>query len=252
MTTPTLKTGKLPARTGAVKFAFGDFLHRAAAPVVPETFGHELAVGEWGMLGNDRVGNCVIAGGEHETMLWCSESKRSCPRFTDRTAIRDYSRIAGYVAGDPSTDQGTDMELAAKYRRKTGLRDTRGRLHKIGAYLALRPGDLAEHLLAAYMFGAVGVGFLFPEYAMGQFNAGQPWDAQGGPMPNDGHYVPLVAKRDGNLVVVTWGKTQVVTPAFFAKYNDESVVYLSEEMLSHHRSPEGFALAELRQEIAAL
>jgi len=248
--TQTLKLGKKPARVDAVKFKFRDFLVKKSVPAVPKTFGHETAFTDWGMLGNDQVGDCVIAGGMHEIMMW----NKVCGKdvvFTEATAIKDYSRITGYVPGDESTDQGTDMEAAAKYRRKTGFVDAKGRHHKIGAYLDLEPGNLQEHLLAAYMFEAVGEGFEMPTSAMDQFDAGKPWSIIKGSRIEGGHYIPLVAHRS-NLVIVSWGRAQRVTSSFFKKYNDEAIVYLSQEMISGGKSPEGFDLPALQDALKSL
>lgn len=245
------KLGKLPARPGAVKLKFGNYVDVAALlPKVPKAFGHEGLISSWGMLGNDQVGDCVLAGGGHETMMWTKEGGVPA-NFSTANTISDYSAITGYNPTDPNTDQGTDMEVAAKYRRTTGLLDANGKRHLVGAYLDLTPGNLNEHLLAAYLFGAVGIGIQFPGSAMDQFNAGKPWSVVKGAKIEGGHYIPIVAHRK-NLVIVTWGKTQEMTTGFFKKYNDESIVYLSTEMLSNGKSPEGFDLATLQKDLAAI
>ena len=243
--------GKLPARRDAVKLKFCDYL-TGTLPPVPATFGHETLIPStaWGMLANDLLGDCVIAGACHETMLWTREGG-SMATFTDKQAVAAYSAITGYSPRKPNSDQGTDMELAAKYRRKTGIKDATGKVHKVGAYLDLTPGDLQEHLRAAYLFQAVGIGIQFPASAMDQFNAGKPWDVMRGAKLEGGHYIPLVANR-GVLEVVTWGRLQGMTSKFFAKYNDESVVYLSEEMLVDGKSIDGFDLAGLQADLKAL
>ena len=41
-----------------------------------------------------------------------------------------------------------------------------------------------------------------------------------------------------------------MTPAFLREYNDESVVYLSQEMLTGGKSPEGFDLAALKDDLS--
>ena len=108
-----------------------------------------------------------------------------------------------------------------------------------------------EHVEAVYLFGFVGIGILFPDYAMDQFNKGEPWDVvQHQPAPEDGHYIPIVGMENGNFVVVTWGRKQLMTPAFFKKYNDESVVYLSEEYLKAGKSPEGLDVAALQADLS--
>ncbi len=246
-----LRLGKQPARPGAVSMKFLTYVDRAALPAPPVQFGHDHGVGHWKMLGNDTVGDCVIAGGLHETMLWTHNGSTTAP--TDKAAaIANYSAITGYNPDDPSTDKGTDVADAASYRRHTGLVDADGTHHLVVAYLALTPGDVQEHLQALYLFGAVGIGLEFPSSAMDQFRDHQPWDVVPGATIEGGHYVSAVARRDGQLVVVTWGREQPMTDAFLEKYNDESYVYISAEYLKAGASPEGFDLAQLRADLSQL
>jgi hypothetical protein len=247
-----MKLGKTPARTNAVSFKLAKYIDKTALPTPPAQFGHENLVGEkaWAMLGNDHYGDCVWAGAAHETMLWNLERDKSVA-FDDKHVLSDYSKVTGFDPAKPDTDQGTDMQVAATYRRKTGVIDEAGKRHKVAAYLAITPGDVQEHLLALYLFGVVGLGIEFPASAMDQFNEGKPWDVVPKAKIEGGHYIPLVAKRD-NFDVVTWGQLQQMTPEFLAKYNDESVVYVSREMLTGGKSLEGFDLAQLKADLAAL
>ena len=101
-----------------------DLLYRnyrlaAVLPSRPKTFGHQNLISNWGMLGNDTVGDCVVAGSCHETMLWTAEGGKPAT-FTDANAISDYSAITGYNPNDPNTDQGTVVRDALLYRQKTG------------------------------------------------------------------------------------------------------------------------------------
>jgi hypothetical protein len=90
-----------------------------------------------------------------------------------------------------------------------------------------------------------------PASSLSQFNRGKPWSVVRGSRVEGGHYVPLIAHRT-DLIVVTWGKTQKVTQGFFKKYNDEAIVYLSEEMLTDGKSPEGFDLNALNDALSHL
>ena len=249
--TTRLHLGKTPARKDAVRLKFRDYLDKSLLPTPPKSFGHEQAVPAWPMLGNDTRGDCVWAGAGHETMLWNYEAGHPVT-FTDQATLSDYSTVTGFTPSDPNTDQGTDMQVAASYRQKTGVIDRDGHRHRVAAYLAITPGDVQEHLLAMYLFGAVGIGLKFPSYAMDQFNAGKPWTKHFFYKIEGGHYVPLVARRSGRLVCVTWGKTQPMTDAFFKAFNDESIVYLSQEMLVNGRSLEGFNLTQLQADLAKL
>ena len=247
--TGTYKLGKLPAVPGAVQLKLATYLVPSQLPTPPAEFGHDGNVGPWQMLGNDTVGDCVIAGALHETMLWTHNGSTEIPVST-AAAIQNYSAITGYNPNDPNTDQGTDPQKAASYRRKTGIVDANGKRHKIGAYLAITPGSVQEHLIALYLFGAVGVGIKFPKSAMDQFNNGQVWDVVPGSPIEGGHYIPGVARRNGQLVIVTWGKEQPMTDAFLQEYNDESLAYVSAEYLNGGVSPEGFNLAQLKADLA--
>lgn len=249
------KLGKTSARKDAVKLKFKDYLDTSKAsvlPTPPAQFGHEAIItdasGGWKVLGNDRYGDCVCAGAAHETMLWSALSLGKPADFSDKSVLQFYSNVTGFDPNDSNTDQGTDMEAAAKFRRKTGLIDDAGRVHKVDAYLALTPGDIKEHMLALYLFEAVGVGIEFPGSAMDQFNAGKPWDVVARSSIEGGHYIPLFAERS-NLVVATWGRLQQMTSKFFKKYNDESIVYLSPEIFKAGKSPEGFNLAALKADL---
>lgn len=245
------KLGKSTARPDAVKLKLTDYIDKVVLPKPPKSFGHETGVRLWSMLGNDQFGDCVWAGAAHETELWNAEAGRQVT-FTDKAVLSDYTAVTGFNAADPNTDQGTDMQVAASYRRKTGIVDADGKRHKIAAYLSITPGNLAEHKLALYLFGAVGIGIKFPVSAMTQFNAGKPWAVVKGASIEGGHYIPLVAYRSAHLECVTWGKVQPMTAGFLKAYNDESVAMLSEEMLTNGKTPEGFNLAALQADLVAL
>ena len=247
-----LKLGKTKARPDAVKFKLAEYLDTSLLPSPPKNFGHErLVVGSWGMLGNDQYGDCVWAGAAHETMLWNREGARTAI-FDDQSVLSDYSAVTGFNPNDPNTDQGTDMQVAASYRRKTGVRDAKGQRHLVTAYLAITPKDVEELKQAIYLYSAVGIGIEFPSTAMDQFNQGKPWTVVKGASVEGGHYVPAVGYNSRYLYVVTWGKVQRMSWAFYKKYNDESVVYISEEMLNGDVSLEGFNLAQLELDLKQL
>lgn len=248
-----LRLGKTPATHDPRDLLLGRYVLEREIPALPTTdLGHpEHFPVEWGMLGNDSYGDCVWAGGDHEQMLWAAMAG-ALVTFTDANAEADYTAVTGFDPRDPSTDQGTNMRDAMNYRRKTGLIDAAGNRHKIGAFVALQPGNVTQLKQCIWLFGAVAIGFEFPGSAMDQFNAGQPWTVVKGAQIEGGHYVPGVlyhAEQD-MFEVVTWGRRQLVAPSFLQKYMDEAYGVLSEEMLTGGRSLEGFDLATLQQDLA--
>jgi hypothetical protein len=190
----TLKLGKLPARRDAIKIRFGAY--NAAVPNPPASAGHkDLITGDWGMLGNDQFGDCVFAGAAHETMLWNKEADVVVP-FSDKSVLSDYSAVTGFDPTDPSTDQGTDMQAAASYRKKKGIRDAHGKRHKIDGYLAIKsPFELKQ---VVWLFGAAGLGVKFPTSAMKQFKAGKPFTVVKSGIEG-GHYMPVIGDLLPNL-----------------------------------------------------
>lgn len=266
MSVADLKLGKKPAAPRPKDFKWRAFQQEITLPALPWRFGHANLFPDWGMYGNgpdDTVqpgfggaGDCVFAGGDHEHRMINHVVKRTDVPFNGKTAIDDYSACTGYVVGDDSTDNGTDMHDAASYRQHTGLVDANGRRHKIGAYIWLDPKNWQHLLEATYIFGMVGIGFEFPASAWDQFDHGTPWDVvsdDGG--IEGGHYVPVMGTPgSGKVGLVTWARRQEMTKAFYEKYNDEALVYITDEELSG--SPQhglhGFDLANLNSYLDAL
>ena len=248
-----LKFGKLPATHDPRDLRFAAYTDLATVlPAVPTTFGYNRLLPHWGMLGNDRYGDCVWAGAAHEEMIWNAEGKHPVT-FSDASVLGDYSAVTGFNPNDPNSDRGTNVRDAANYRLNTGVHDAGGLAHKIGAYVALAPGNVGHVTAAAYLFGAVGLGIQVPASAMNQFNAGQAWDVVPGSAIEGGHYVPYIGHDANNLYVVTWGRVQKMTPRFFSTYCDEAYAYLTSEDLSIYGvSPEGFNMAQLRADLAAV
>lgn len=248
------KLGKKPARKGAIAFKFGDFFDLASMPRPPMKIGHWNIGEPWGMFANDQYGNCVWAGAAHEHMMWAKAGLR--PRFevTEKEVLAVYSETTGFKPDDESTDNGTDMGAAAAYRRKTGILDSKGQRHKIESYVSIKPGHADMLALATFLTGAVGVGLMLPESAMEQFDAEKPWtlvDKDGGAA--GGHYVTCIGRNsNGDFLVVTWGRIHAMSPAFLARYNDESVAFLSLDYLRGKLSPEGFDIQALREHLKKL
>ncbi len=242
------KLGKAPARKGAIKFKLSEY--GKGLPTPPKAAGHlGLFSADWGMLGNDQYGDCVWAGAAHETMLWNKEAQKDVA-FDDSHVLSDYTAVTGFDPTDPNTDQGTDMQVAASYRRKTGVVDGSGARHQVAAYLGVTTVKQVKQ--AVWLFGAAGIGIKFPSSAMEQFKTGKPWTVQASSPIDGGHYIPAVNYDEKYLYVVTWGKVQKATWGFVQKYMDEGICYLSDEMLTGGKTIDGLDIATLQADIAEL
>jgi hypothetical protein len=255
---PGLKLGKQPATKDPKDLVFAKYVDTSTLPPLPAEFGHESLVPPrgWGMLGNDQWGDCAWAGPAHETMLLTAEDG-SPASFTTEGVLSDYSAGTGFnpsagPSGQNPTDKGSNVRDVLSYRRNTGIIDAQSKRHKIGAFVKLEPGNIEHILQALHIFQIVGIGIEFPEFAMEQFNHGEPWDVvPGAPAPEGGHYVCAVGKH-ANINIVTWGALQQMTVAFFEKYCDEAWAYISNETLKQEHNIEGFDLEQLNADLKAL
>ena len=117
-----LKLGSDPFAHGAL--ALDKYVDTATAPAVPETVATPDSTGyQWGMLDNDRYGDCVAAA-----MFHCDESfylrRNVIPTpYAAAEVLTAYFAMNGVPAGPPgsSSDQGTDPSVAMKFWVDAGL-----------------------------------------------------------------------------------------------------------------------------------
>lgn len=245
-----LMRGMTEWKPEAVKLKFHSYLVQSQLPTVPKVFGHVRRAappGGWGMLGNNINGDCVLAGAAHEVMTWAWATGQAIPSFTPANVLKQYFELTG------GQDKGLDPIATAKWRASTGLTDASGGVHKVKAFGSI--GSRSDLELAVYLYGVAGVGLALPDSAEQQFTDGRPWgDLSADPNHKNGHYVPCVGKNSqGNLMVVTWGKLQAMTPDYFDKYAVGALVFFSREyLLATGKSPEAFDEAQLDADLAAL
>jgi hypothetical protein len=239
--------GKLPAQPGRKQLRFASFT--PALPAPPDTQDWLSQVTDWPMYGNDRLGDCVEACACHQIEQFTQYGQGKLVKVNDQTPIDLYSAVAGYVPGDPSTDQGTYVQDMLAYWRKSGVAG-----HQIVAYASLDVGNLTQVKQAIAIFGSACIGFNFPRSAMDQFNQGRPWDVVAGDPLDGGHCVLVGAYDQTYLDTVTWGATQRMTYPFWRKYVDEAWVIITQEWVNAttKRSPQGFDLYTLGQDFAVV
>lgn len=251
-----MKLGKLPHTEDKRDLLFSSYRETAVTlPTPPKAFGYGALVGQssWGMLGNDRAGDCVWASAAHQTMLWNAAEKNQVTQFSSESVLSDYSKVTGYDPVTGANDNGTEIRTALKYRQKTGILDANGQRHKIGAYVALDPTNTTQMLEALYLFGIVEIGIQFPSYAMDEFNQGKAWTYRAQHTIEGGHDIPLVARPSTTyLQLVTWAKMIKASNSFIKHFCDEAWAIISPEFLTSGTSPLGFNLTQLTQDLAAL
>jgi hypothetical protein len=207
---------------------------------------------------NDQLGDCVIAAFAHIIGQMTGNATGTDVQFTDTQIQMIYSAISGYVPGNPSTDNGCDMQTAMNWIVTHGFPG-------VSRPLGWLSVDLTNSLLvrqAIYLFEHVDIGVALPDAAIDPFPSGDgfTWDVAGDPVPENGHSVPLVDyDASGNAQIVTWALVGNVTSRWLAKYGargagGEGYVLLDEDMISRasQKAPSGVAWSDLIADFDAL
>lgn len=246
------KLGKRPARFDKRTLKLCDYL---TAPAPPPAVSWLNNLKTWPMYANDQLGDCVEAASGHMVDLWASYTKPTEPVLSTSQIIAAYSGATGYVPGDPSTDNGTNILAFLKYWRNTGIGG-----HKIAGFVGLTPGSLIELRQSVWLFGAPMIGLQLPVTAQGASSWTVPDSLTGDGAPGSwgGHCVPP-AKYDVSLparernTVITWGQLMPMSDYFYQIYSDEAYAVLSLDWFNKvSEAPNNFNLKALQADLAAL
>lgn len=251
------KLGKRAPRLDRRTFKLAKYLP-AIVPPPPVAVGYMRQVMDWGMMLNDELGDCVPAAAGHMVQQWTAYAGVERV-LSDKAILRAYEDVGGYVEGDPSTDNGTDMLSFLKYWRSPGMPNA----HRIVAFVSVdttRPDEVRQ---AIHLFGNCFLGIQLPVSVQGEDvwsvpHSGPFGDASPGSW--GGHCVPLMAYRQdrvnpnrGTYTAVSWGAPLTVTPAFLRIYADEAYAVLSQDWIERSgMAPSMFDLAALRADLATL
>jgi len=253
MPDPTYKLGKLPRRDDDRTLRLATYL-TPAAPTPPPAVDYGAAVVDWGMLGNDRVGDCALAGQAHADMLWAANAEHVQLPITTAMVLRAYTAVTGYdpgadgPGGNP-TDRGTVLLDALNYWRKRGIdRQT------IKAFVEVDTRSVEHAKLAIDLFGCLYVGVELPDAVLPRGPGALPdWTVtpdgsrDRAPDPHNGHCVVYAGYDAAGPTVVTWGTTVKASWEFHEAYCDELYAMLSPAWLRH--DPPGIDVATLTADL---
>jgi hypothetical protein len=250
------KLGKRAPINDPRTLKFAKYIKKAAPPP-PTDESWVLKVPSFPMMGNDTLGDCVIAAMGHMIQQWTyyASDGQHMITPTDPQILQAYEDVGGYVPGDPSTDNGCYMLEALNYWRKTGLGG-----HKILAYVSVDPTNITEVQQAVWLFGNLFAGLALPVSAQSQSGPGGKWTVPSGGLVGNGspgswggHCVPLMGSSPYIHVFVTWAEVQKMTSNFRLAYMDEAYAVLSLDWIDVKGvSPSQFDLATLKQDLASL
>jgi hypothetical protein len=208
------------------------------------------------VLGNDTLGDCVIAGGYH---LVGAATGNAGALFTPTMdqILADYSAIGGYVPGDPSTDTGCDELTALAYWQTHGFADG---THITGS-LAIDATNQSHVQAACWLFEGLMFGIELPDAWVSPIPSGSgfTWDEAGAPDPNNGHCIVGLGYQPAGVTPDSWGMLGTLTWDAITAYCTEAAggglyCILTTDMLAkgQAKAPNGFDWGALIEDFGAL
>jgi len=250
------KLGKQPKRVDRRTFKLSQYLKIEELPKAPLAVDWTKRVPQYGMLLNDRLGDCVVAGMMHLAIGWQANAGQTADAPSDPEVVAAYSAIGGYDPADPTTDQGCNMLTALKYWRNNGL-TVGGKKSQIVAFAEVDPANDVEVKAALWLFGGLFTGFQMPKSVQNADTWRVPvcgLHGKGKPGSWGGHCAPLAAEDgSGGFQAITWGKLVPTAHSFLGAYCEEAYAVLSPAWIEQSgQAPCGFDLATLQKDLAAL
>jgi hypothetical protein len=228
-----------------------DYLDTDALPATPAAYMYAktIAPTAWGMMDNDKIGDCTCAAAGHLIMEW-TDDNGTMYTPPDQDIINAYAAITGYNPVTGANDNGAAETAVLNYWRSTGVSG-----HKIFAYAALEPKNHNHIMLSTYLFGGCYIGVELPLSAQTQTVWSVPPGGpvgKGAPASWGGHAVPVIGYDKHGLTVITWGATKKMTWSFWNAYCDESYAIISTDFAGTKPAPNGFDFAALQQDLTQI
>ncbi len=236
MTRTSGKLGRHPAKRLALRYLHQYSTTPVPAPIYPIDVTGNIADGDWGMLGNDRVGDCAFAGQTHYEMATAAAGHAK-----PGVQLTAEQEIAAYFAYTDMQDIGANLADALLYWYRAG---------KILAFAPVDHTNPAACDWAMSAFHGLYTGVNLTGADEQRFGNKQIWTVSGGesPDPQLGHCIVKVKADASTDTFVTWGTVQQADKGWTAACVEEAWVIITTEDL---RATD-IDLAALRADIDAL
>jgi hypothetical protein len=244
---PGMRLGRKALKIDSRTLKMAKYL-AAGLPPAPPSVDWTKGTTAWGMMLNDQLGCCTIAGLGHAIQTWENNSGEPCS-VNDTDILQGYENFDHYNPQDPSTDQGgIELDVLTDFKKQGFAGAT------LSSFVAVNVKNLAEVRQAIDLFGGVYIGVELPLSAQGQTT----WDVvspssyanQAGSW--GGHCV-WVPKYDAtSFTCITWGAPLPITVAFWEAYVDEAYALLSPQWIEAIPPAGRFDLATLQADIAMI
>ena len=242
-----MKLGRKAVKTDSRTLKLGKYL-TAALPPPPPSADWTKGTTAWGMMLNDSLGDCTIAGCAHAIQVWTLNTATiyTMPERGRRGLLglgRLCARRSLHRPGRHRVDVLNDWK-----------KNVRGffKQHPLLAFADAAVTNQTEVKQAINLFGGLYIGLNVPNYIMGDTTP-QVWDV---PQPGQdatidgGHCVWCVGYDPQGVTFISWGALYKMTWAFWSKFVDEAHALLGKNWLDAKSvDPQGFNLAQLEADL---
>lgn len=242
------KLGALRSPHDHRTFFLEDYAKLAVLPPVKPAINWHAALSNLGMMKNDVCGDCTCAGIGHAVQTWtANETKQAI--IPDAQIVAAYSAISGYNPRTGANDNGANMLDVLNYARNKGVGG-----HKISAFMSVNPKSRDYMKLTMDIFGTIYLAAGLPLAAQGKTSWDTPKNLKGRNAPGSwgGHAIVAGRYNSKGFTVITWGQELPVSWGWWDAYGEEAWAILSPDWIADGKSPSGFDLAKLQEDLAAL
>lgn len=217
-----LKLGKLAPKIDPRTLKMATYMPHLPPPLpaIDHSNGHTK---DWGMMLNNEIGDCAIAGIAHAVQTWTLQTSTKVTE-SDDVVLSYYKKWAGYD-GTWQTDRGAIMlDMLNLWRKET----FNG--HELLGYVTPDRSNFTNCKHAIQLFGGLYAGLALPNSVQGQ-DVWKVKSPDGGLW--GGHAVHIVGYDPDWLWCISWGKIIKMTWDFWLKYSDEAYCLLGKDWLGH-------------------
>lgn len=240
------KLGRKAIKKDSRTLRLEDYL-TPALPVAPASVDWSKGITNWGMMLNDSIGDCTVAGIGHACQVWTANVGTEVTP-TDAEVLRAYEVWCGYNPNDPSTDQGgICLDVLSDFKNMGFFNN------KLTAFAAVDTWKRQAIKQCIYLFGGCYIGLNVPNYVMDNPDPSIVWENS---LSNrdiaGGHCVFCIGYESNIISFISWGSIYRMTEAFWRNFVDEAYGMISPDWIGTTGAPNGFNLAQLEADVAAI
>jgi hypothetical protein len=232
------KTGRLPATRPAVLkdlalYATGVLPRPPAKVAMPNI--------DLPMDGNDKYGDCTMAGIDHVVRVCEHQFGGDIPLPTEAKIVAKYLELS------PNDEGLNESELLARWL-KPGVGLNLGYGQPV-AYVPVPPKDAFQVMQSIAFYGTCYFGGMVGQPQQEQFSSGEPWKWVDG-QEEDGHCWVGVGYDEGGVYSATWGGIAYQPWGFLAHSLDEAWCILTHQLVEVKADTLGIDIATLKADLA--